>query len=182
MSDASQATETVTEPTQTTGTTNATAVPTETTEAPTDLSGLKKALDAERKLRRDLDKRVKELSPYEQRVKDAEEANKSELQRLNEALSAEKAARTAAEMNNLRHEVAATKGISSGLAFLLAGSTKEEIEASAEKLAIELGKAQTPSVPGRPQERMSDGTPSSSSLDGEDPLVLSRKARGQTTS
>jgi hypothetical protein len=152
-----------------------------TTDVPADLSGLKKALDAERKLRRDLDKRVKELSPYEQRVKDAEEANKSELQKLNEALSAEKAARSAAELSNLRHEIGLAKNVPAGLIKYLTGSTKEEFEASADDL---LSQVDMPGlrVPGRPQERLSDGTPSASSLDGEDPLVLSRKARGQTTS
>jgi predicted nucleic acid-binding Zn-ribbon protein len=176
MSDASQAPVTEAEPS--TSTTDSAET---TTEAPADLSGLKKALDAERKLRRDLDKRVKELSPYEKQVRDNEEANKSELQKLNEALNAEKAARSAAELSNLRHEIGLAKNVPAGLIKYLTGSSKEELESAADDLLAQL-EATGPRVPGRPQERMSDGTPSSSSLDGEDPLVLSRKARGQTTS
>lgn len=141
----------------------------------------KKALENERKARRDAEARLKELEPLAKKVKEREEADKSELQKLNEALNAEKAARSAAELSNLRHEIGLAKAVPAGLIKYLTGSTKEELESSADDLLAQVGDT-GPRVPGRPQERMSDGTPSASSLDGEDPLVLSRKARGQTTS
>jgi hypothetical protein len=149
-----------------------------TTEAPSDLSGLKKALDAERKARREADKRNKELSAYEKQVKDAEEANKSELQKLQDALAAEKAARTTAELTNLRNEVGLAKAVPAGLIKFLSGSTKEELEAAADELLAQLEPA-GPRVPGKPQSRLSDGRPSNSSLDGEDPLALIAMGRGE---
>jgi hypothetical protein len=166
--------------------------PVETTDAPSTtpdeeidperLPGLKKAFQTERETRRALETRLKELEPIAKKVKEREEADKSELQKLNEALNAEKAARSAAELANVRHEVGLAKNVPAGLIKYLTGSTKEELEGAADDLLAQLEATGGPKVPGRPQERMSDGTPSSSALDGEDPLVLSRKARGQTTS
>lgn len=171
----------VTETTTTTDTTNDTT-PAETTD---DLAGLRKALQSERQLRRTAQGRVKELEPFEKAIKDAEEANKSELQKINEALSGEREARTKAEAQLLRYSVGVAKSVPSTLIGHLTGSTKEEVEASADALLAALGEAR-PQIPGRPTERMpnarsADGKPVRSTLDDEDPMALIRMGRGQTT-
>lgn len=151
---------------------------TPTTPPPEDVTGLKSALKAEREARRAADARVKELSPFEKAVKDAEEASKSETTKLNEALNGERDARTKAERDLLRFTVAADKGVPANLVKFLSGTSKEEIEQSATELLAELGTAK-PTMPGRPTERLVDGRPSKSTLERDDPVTLIRKGRGE---
>ena len=146
---------------------------------PEDLTGLKRALKAEREARKAADKRVNELSPYEEAVKKAEEANKSETTKLNEALTGEREARTKAERELLKFTVAADKGVPANLVKFLAGTTKEEVEQSATELLAELGNTAKPSMPGRPTERLVDGRVSKSTLERDDPVTLIRKGRGE---
>lgn len=145
--------------------------------SPEDVAGLKAALKAERDARRTAEDRAKELEPYETKIREAENANKSELTKVNEALAAERDARTKADAALLRYQVGAERGVPPKLVPLLVGATKQEIEASAEMLLGEIGSTK-PQVPGRPAERMATGEPSSS-LDDEDPMALIAKARGQ---
>lgn len=147
-------------------------------EQPDDLAGLKSALRSERELRKAADARVKELSPYEKAVKEAEEANKSETTKLNEALNGEREARTKAERDLLRYTVAADKGVPANLVKFLSGTTKEEVEQSATELLAELGTTK-PSMPGRPTERLTNGKPSNTNkLDTVSPEELIRMGRG----
>lgn len=60
----------------------------------------------------------------------AEEANRSELEKVQTVAQQEKARADAAELRAVRAEVAAAKGVP---ANLLAGSTKEDLEASADQ-------------------------------------------------
>lgn len=138
----------------------------------------KKALDAERKARRDAEARLKELEPLAEEARKRAEADKSETTKLNEALNGEREARTAAERDLLRYTVAADKGVPANLVKFLSGTTKEEVEQSATELLTELGTAK-PSMPGRPAERLSDGRPSKSTLERDDPVTLIRKGRGE---
>lgn len=148
----------------------------ETPKAPEDVSGLKSALDAERKARREAEARAKALEPYEKQLKEAEEAGKSELTKATEALATERDARTKAETALLRFQVGADKGVPVKLVQFLSGSTKEEIEASADTLLAEIGNGDRPATPGRPTERVVSNKPSST-LDNDDPMALIRKAR-----
>jgi hypothetical protein len=136
----------------------------------------KKALDHERKARRDAEARLKELEPLAQAAKAKEDADKSEIQKVTEALTSERDARTKAEAALLRFNVATDKGVPLKLAQFLSGTTREEIEASADTLVAELGNGDRPNVPGKPTERMVSGKPSST-LETEDPMALIRKAR-----
>jgi hypothetical protein len=140
----------------------------------------KKALETERKARRDAEAKLKELEPLAEEARKRADSEKSELTKAGEALQAERSARVAAEKALMRFEVAADKNVPPKLVGFLHGETKEEVEASADALLAEIGPNgdAKPSVPGRPVERMSSGKPSSS-LDDEDPMALIAKARGQ---
>lgn len=140
--------------------------------------GGKRALDAERKARRDAEAKLKELEPLIAAAKEREDAEKSETTKLNEALTGERDARTKAELQLLRYTVAADKGISPKHVKFLTGSTKDEIEQSADELLAEFGTPK-PGMPGRPSERLVEGRPSKSKLDQDDPVTLIRKGRGE---
>lgn len=138
----------------------------------------KKALDTERKARRDAEAKLKELEPIVAAHREREESEKSETTKLNEALAGERDARTKAEQTLLRYTVGTDKGVPPKLIKYLTGTTQEEIEQSADELLAEVGTAK-PGMPGRPAERMVEGRPSSSKLDQDDPVTLIRKGRGE---
>lgn len=145
---------------------------------PEDLSGLKAALKAEREMRKTAEGKVKELTPYEKAAKEAEEANKTEVQKANEALLSERDARKRAEQTLMVHTVGGAKGVPANLIKYLNGDTKEDVERAADELLAELGTAK-PAMPGRPTERMVNGQPSKSKLDLADPMTLIRMGRGE---
>ena len=133
--------------------------------------GGKKALDAERREKRAAEKRANEA---EARLKEIEDRDKSEAQKL--ADRADAAERRAAELEarTLRLEVAAEKGLTPGQAKRLVGKTREEIEADADDL-LETFKA-TPTTP-RPdptQGGRGESTPSKA----EEGLAQARKRFG----
>jgi hypothetical protein len=141
----------------------------------------RKALDTERKARRDAENRLKELEPLAEEARKRADSEKSELTKVGEALTEERTARQRAERSLMRFEVAADKGVQPRHVRFLHGDTKEEVEASADALLAEIGSGNgdmKPSMPGRPVERMASGKPSTAEED-EDPLALIAKARGQ---
>lgn len=138
----------------------------------------KKALDEERKARREAEARLKELEPLADEARKKAEGEKSELTKAQEALVTERDARTKAETALLRFEVGADKNVPLKLIRFLHGTTKEEVEASADALLAEVGTNTKPTLPTRPTERLSSGQPSSS-LEEDDPIALIEKARGR---
>lgn len=91
----------------------------------------KRALEAERKLRKDAEKAAAEAQAL---VKKFEDANKSELEKVTA-----KATEAAAELErikaeNLRMRVAAESGLPSDMFEFLTGTTEEQLSAQAEKL------------------------------------------------
>lgn len=104
----------------------------------------KKALDAERREKRAAEKRAAEL---EARLKEFEDRDKTEAQKLAER--AEKAERdlAAIQQNALRAEVALEKGLTPSQAKRLIGATREELEADADELLKDLGDAGKPRAP-----------------------------------
>lgn len=128
--------------------------------------GGKKALDAERKARRDAEARLKELEPLAAKAKEMEDAKKSEQERVAEQLEAARAEGSEAKATLLRLDVAfdkAPEGMPLSqvrkLARRLSGSTKEELEADADELFADFA----PAVKGeersggRPKERLRPG-------------------------
>lgn len=73
------------------------------------------------------------------RFDELEEANKSELQKAQDALAAETKARTAAQVELLRIQIAGERGLDAKAAAYLQGGTREELEASADGLAALIG-------------------------------------------
>lgn len=142
------------------------------------IDGLKKALERERKSRREAEKRAKDLEPFEKQVKDLDEASKTELQRLADALNDEKSGRTSAETELLRYRTAAEKGVPLNLVRFLTGNSPEEVAESADLLLAELGTK--PQTPGKPREaqRLSNGKPSDPQ-GSDDPRELIKLARRQ---
>jgi hypothetical protein len=138
----------------------------------------KKALDAERKARRDVEAKLKELEPLAEEARKRAEADKSEATKSAEALASERDARGKAEVELLRYKVGAAKGVPSNLVQFLTGSTKEEVEQAADTLLAELG-TNKPSMPGRPTERLANGQPSNTNkLDKQSPEELIKMGRG----
>lgn len=68
------------------------------------------------------------------RLKELEDAGKSEIEKANDAASTEKRRADEAEMKLLRMEVAIEKGLSPAQAKRLVGTTREELEADANEL------------------------------------------------
>lgn len=98
--------------------------------------GGKKALDAERKARRNAEKELKELRS---KVQEIEDKDKSENERLQSQVAELTKRAEAAEATVDRFEVAAAKGLTPAQARRLVGSTKEELEADADEMRAELG-------------------------------------------
>jgi hypothetical protein len=151
------------------------------TAAVEDVSGLKSALETERRARRDAEGRLKELEPLAKAAKDREDAEKSELTKASEALAFEREARTKAEAQLMKYEVGAEKNVPPKLMRFLHGSTKEEMEKAADALLAELGGGDGSAngggrLPAKPTERLSTGKPSTP-LDSEDPMALIARAR-----
>jgi len=83
-----------------------------------------------------------DLKAKAEKLNQIEEANKTELQKAQDALLEAQAKTKALEVANLRAQVAEAKGVPS---TLLTGDTKEAIEAAADALLS--FKGQTPSAP-----------------------------------
>jgi hypothetical protein len=80
------------------------------------------------------EQRAKENAAAAQRLKELEDADKSETERLMEASKAAEKRAEEAEAKALRYEVAADKNVPAKLARFLTGSTREELEAAADEL------------------------------------------------
>lgn len=91
----------------------------------------KRALDAERKARRDAEQK---LSDLQKRLGDLEDKDKSELQKLTDRLAVAEKTAADAEARALRMEVAVSKGLTAAQAKRLTGATKDELEADADEL------------------------------------------------
>ncbi len=96
----------------------------------------KRALDAERKARRDAERKATDL---ENRLKAIEDKDKSDSERLaeeNQRLTRDLAAAT---VNGARLKVALDKGLSVTQAKRLVGESEEDLTADAEELLADLG-------------------------------------------
>jgi hypothetical protein len=124
----------------------------------------KKALEAERKARRDADQRAKEL---EAQLKEITDKDKSEVEKLREE-NAELTKKLAdADTRSERLEVAMTKGLTAAQAKRLVGTTKEELEADADEI-LEAFPAKDGATPPPPSRRPSELRGGSDPTDGPD--------------
>lgn len=114
----------------------------------------KKALDEERKARRDAERQLREMS---EQVKALQDKDKSDSERLTERLAQLEKDLAAATARADRYEVALEKGLDMVRAKRLAGSTKDELEADADELARwSPGSNDTP-APTKPTEALRGG-------------------------
>lgn len=77
------------------------------------------------------------------RLKELEDADKSELQKAQDAAAEATRKAEAAELRAVRAEVAADKGLTAKQAARLVGTTREELEADADELLTEFGGGKT---------------------------------------
>lgn len=93
------------------------------------------------------------------RLAEIEEANKTEAQRAEDTLKQQTERADKAEQALLRHEVAAEKGVPANAVKFLTGSTRDEIEASADDVLTLIGDAAKPRTPKpNPAQREGDST------------------------
>lgn len=115
------------------------------------------------------------------KLKELEDADKSEVDRLRETVEAANKRADEAEAKALRAEIAAEKGLSLSQAKRLIGSTREELEADADELleAFKPSDDKRDDKSRRPQERLRPGASNEDDEGAVDPkkvadAVLSR--------
>lgn len=118
----------------------------------------KKALDAERKARREAEASIKKLHD---RLEELEGKDKGDVERLTAKLTAAEKRADDAESKALRLEVAAEKGVK---ARWLSGNTREELEAAADEYLADHPKPETSTTdksgdkpPAKPREDLKGG-------------------------
>jgi len=120
------------EDTDSTGDTSATE---DDTQTPLNEGG-KKALEAERKARRDAERKANEL---EARLAAIEDKDKSEVTRLTEQVTRLTQELATATVDRARLKVALDKGLTATQAKRLVGSDEDELAADADELLADLG-------------------------------------------
>lgn len=126
---------------------------------------------------RALRKANKEAETLRLRLKEYEDRDKTEQQRLEERAAAAETRAKDLELRALRLEVASEKGLSSAQAKRLVGGTREELEADADELRATFS---TPAVPAAPRPDPSQGARSGAPTSGRDEgLAQARKRFGQ---
>lgn len=105
-------------------------------------------------------------------IAEAEEATKTEAQKLTEKVAQAEGRATTAELRIVRLEVAASKGLSLSMANRLQGETKEELEADADELLTHLQPKPGDTPSGRPRETLRSGTAPDTRSEENDPAKL----------
>lgn len=90
-------------------------------------------------MKKALKKANREAEQARLKLKEIEDAGKSETQRITEERDSLKGELTGAQATALRFEIALDKGIPKSIAQRLQGATREEMEADAEALLKEIG-------------------------------------------
>jgi hypothetical protein len=120
---------------------------------PEDEAG-KKALDEERKARRDAERQLKEMGDQ---LRTLQDKDKSDSERLTEKVTQLEKDLAAATARADRFEVALDKGLDMTRAKRLTGATREELEADADELqSWQAGKPADP-VPNKPAVDLKGG-------------------------
>jgi 5-methylcytosine-specific restriction protein A len=116
----------------------------------------KKALEAERRARRDAEAKAKDL---EGRLKAIEDKDKSEVERLTEENAKLTQDLNAATAERARIKVALDKGLTATQAKRLVGTTEEELAADADELLADLGAGAKPDDDDKPNASPPGGKP-----------------------
>lgn len=111
------------------------------------------------KMKKALNKANKEAESFRLKLKEYEDRDKSETEKLTERSRELESNLTSAELRALRYEIALDKGIPKSIASRLQGSTREEMESDADELLKTLGngngdgRRKTASFDGGPKEK-----------------------------
>ena len=106
------------------------------------------------------EKQAKANSDAASKLKELEDAQKTEQERLTEKLNATETRAKEAELKAARLEVATEKGLPKTSVKFLTGTTPEELEASADELLELIKPKQDEPSDGKPKPRLEDDTPS----------------------
>ncbi|OHV42195.1 hypothetical protein BBK14_11275 [Parafrankia soli] len=147
--------------------------------------GAQRALAAERKARRDAERALQAATT---KLQAAEDKDKTETQRLQDAATVAEKRAADAEQQLLRIQVGADKGLTVAQARRLVGSTREELEADAADLlesfggkkgddapAGETGKPEAGAGSRRPKEALRPGAAPAGTGDKPDPAAIAKK-------
>lgn len=104
-----------------------------------------------------LKKANKEAETTRLKLKEYEDRDKTETQKLAEDRDGHKIRADSAEGKLARLEIALEKGLTPSQAKRLVGSTREELEADADELIADLGGKKKAPVTGKPTERLRAG-------------------------
>lgn len=134
-------------------------------------AGAKKALDDERKARRDAEKVANDLRA---KLKEFEDKDKSDGEKLSEKITAAEKRASDAEARAMRLEVAAAKGLTPAQAKRLVGATQEELEADADEIleAFPTKDGATPPPSRKPSTDLKGGTDPTEDAVETDPAKL----------
>ena len=139
-------------------------------------SGAKKALDAERKARREAEKQLRDMAA---RLKEIEDKDKSETDRLREQVEQLKSEAATASAKALRAEIAAEKGLTAAQAKRLVGGTREELEADADEILEAFpARGVTPPPSDKPRPDLRGGTDPTDDTDTDIRAVVESIPRG----
>lgn len=120
---------------------------------PTETEGAKPEIP--RRVEAALKKANKEAETLRLKLKEYEDRDKSELEKLTDRAATADERAAAAELRSLRLEIAHEKGLTGKQAKRLIGSTREELEADADDLLSDLKPGDKPTPPGqRPRESL----------------------------
>lgn len=124
-----------------------------------------------------LEKANKEAAAYRHKLKEFEDRDKTDSEKLTERAAAAEHRAAEAEARALRLEVAAAKGLTPSQVKRLVGSTREELEADADELLADFaprsGEHDTSPPPGgRPKERLRGGGDPTEEPEETDPRKL----------
>jgi hypothetical protein len=108
-------------------------------------------------MQRALKKANKEAETYRLKVKEFEDASKSDQEKLTEKLTEQEQRALRAEQSALRMEVALEKHLPAKLVARLQGSTKEELLADADDLLATVGVRRTPDFDGGSRQTAPEG-------------------------
>lgn len=147
---------------------------TATEEAPeTDEESTDEEFDSKKALAK-IRKQNQENQSLRKRLKEIEDANKSEDEKRTERLSTLEKAATEYELKAARLEVAIDKGLTAAQAKRLVGSTKEELEADADELLETFGSKR---LSRKPNEQLRGGSEPAKPVEDLDPRKLAGKIR-----
>jgi chromosome segregation ATPase len=143
-----------------------------------DVDRAKAAIAKKNQENKSLRARLKELEARDAKLAEIENASKTELERLQERLASAESEALEARLQAAKAKVVAEKGLGADLAEFITGSSAEEIEAQAERLASLLSSLGDKPSGLNPVERLRTATNSNDkmALNG-DPLEQSLKSK-----